>query len=141
MTRYRLATYAAAEGPRAGLVIGEELFDAAQLTGRAADATVLGILGDWASAHERLAERAARAAPETGQPLAKVRLLAPILWPSAIYCAGANYADHAAEMARASGRTPEPDPHTLGLKPWHFLKAGRSTLAAPDATVTITGLS
>ena len=70
-----------------------------------------------------------------------VKLLAPILWPSAIYCAGANYADHAAEMARAHGRTPEPDPHTLGLKPWHFLKAGRSTLAAPDDTVRITGLS
>jgi 2-keto-4-pentenoate hydratase/2-oxohepta-3-ene-1,7-dioic acid hydratase in catechol pathway len=44
-------------------------------------------------------------------------------------------------MARASGRAPEPDPHTLGLKPWHFLKAGRSTLAAAGDTVRITGLS
>ncbi len=68
-------------------------------------------------------------------------LLAPIRWPSAIYCAGANYADHAAEMARAQNRPPPPDPHTLGLKPWHFIKAGRSTLAAPDETVAITGMS
>jgi 2-keto-4-pentenoate hydratase/2-oxohepta-3-ene-1,7-dioic acid hydratase in catechol pathway len=141
MTRYRLATYAGVEGPRAGIVIGEELFDAAQLTGTAADATMLRILDDWAAAHDRLAESAARAAPGAGRPLAEVRLLPPILWPSAIYCAGANYADHAAEMARASGRPTEPDPHKLGAKPWHFLKAGRSTLAADGDTIRISDVS
>jgi 2-keto-4-pentenoate hydratase/2-oxohepta-3-ene-1,7-dioic acid hydratase in catechol pathway len=141
MAGYRLATYAGTAGPRAGIVIGEELFDTAHLTGRAADATMLGILDDWVAAHGRLAESAARAAAGTGQPLAKVRLLAPILWPSAIYCAGANYADHAAEMARVSGRAPEPDPHTLGAKPWHFLKAGRSTLAADGDTIRISEVS
>jgi len=141
MASYKLATYAGADGPRAGIVVGDELFDAAQLTGRAADATVLGILDDWTTAHDRLAAGAARAAPGAGEPLASVRLLAPVLWPSAIYCAGANYADHAAEMARAGGRAPEPDPHTLGAKPWHFLKAGRSTLAADGDTIRITGVS
>ena len=140
MAGYKLVTYAGAEGPRAGVVIGEQVFDAAKLTGRAADATVLGIMADWPAANARLG-KAAAASPGAGQPLASTKLLAPILWPSAIYCAGANYADHAAEMARASGRTPEPDPHTLGLKPWHFLKAGRSTLAGPDDTVRISGLS
>lgn len=139
MADYKLLTYAAAAGPRAGVVIGDQVFDAAQLTGHEADSTVLGVLADWPAANERLAKAVGR--DGEGQPLAGTRLLAPILWPSAIYCAGANYADHAAEMARAGGRTPEPDPHTLGLKPWHFLKAGRSTLAAPDQTVQITGLS
>jgi 2-keto-4-pentenoate hydratase/2-oxohepta-3-ene-1,7-dioic acid hydratase in catechol pathway len=141
MASYKLATYAAADGPRAGVVIGERLFDAVQLTGTATDGTVLGILQDWAAARDRLAESAARATPGAGQPLARVRLLPPILWPSAIYCAGANYADHAAEMARASGRAPEPDPHTLGAKPWHFLKAGRSTLAADGDAIRISGVS
>jgi 2-keto-4-pentenoate hydratase/2-oxohepta-3-ene-1,7-dioic acid hydratase in catechol pathway len=136
---YRLATYAAESGPRAGLVIGEEIFDAAALTGHAGDVTVLAILEDWPAAQERLARAAA--APGKGRALGNPRLLAPIRWPSAIYCAGANYADHAAEMARAQNRPPPPDPHTLGLKPWHFIKAGRSTLAAPDETVVITGLS
>jgi 2-keto-4-pentenoate hydratase/2-oxohepta-3-ene-1,7-dioic acid hydratase in catechol pathway len=136
---YRLATYAAEGGPRAGLVIGEEVFDAAALTGHAGDATVLGILEDWAAAGGRFARAAA--APGKGRALADTRLLAPIRWPSAIYCAGANYADHAAEMARAQNRPPPPDPHTLGLKPWHFIKAGRSTLAAPEETVVITGMS
>jgi 2-keto-4-pentenoate hydratase/2-oxohepta-3-ene-1,7-dioic acid hydratase in catechol pathway len=134
---YRLVTYAAAAGPRAGVVFGDEVFDAAELTGHPGDATVLGLLDDWAMAAERLG----KAIPAPGTGLAAVRLLAPVRWPSAIYCAGANYADHAAEMARLHGRPPEPDPHTLGLKPWHFIKAGRSTLAAPDDTVRISGLS
>lgn len=139
MASYKLATYAGGDGPRAGVVIGEQVCDAERLTGIAADRSVLGILQDWTAARERL-DRAA-ASPSAGQPLSATKLLAPILWPSAIYCAGANYADHAAEMARASGRNPEPDPHTLGLKPWHFLKAGRSTLAADGDAVQITGLS
>jgi 2-keto-4-pentenoate hydratase/2-oxohepta-3-ene-1,7-dioic acid hydratase in catechol pathway len=139
MASYKLVTFASDGGPRAGVVIADEVYDAAKLTGRAGDATMLGILEDWAAARDRLAK--AKAAPGTGRPLAGTKLLAPILWPSAIYCAGANYSDHAAEMSRASGREPEPDPHTLGLMAWHFLKAGRSTLAGPDDTVQITGLS
>jgi 2-keto-4-pentenoate hydratase/2-oxohepta-3-ene-1,7-dioic acid hydratase in catechol pathway len=139
MASYKLVTYAGADGPRAGLVIGDQVCDAAKLTGRTADDSVLRMLQDWTEARERLARAAA--SPAAGQPLAATKLLAPILWPSAIYCAGANYADHAAEMARASGRPPEPDPHTLGLKPWHFLKAGRSTLVADGDTVQITGVS
>jgi 2-keto-4-pentenoate hydratase/2-oxohepta-3-ene-1,7-dioic acid hydratase in catechol pathway len=141
MASYRLATHVGADGPRAGIVVGDELFDAARLTGRAADATVLGILDDWEAARDRLAESAARAVPGAGEPLAGLWLLAPIRWPSAIYCAGANYADHAAEMARARGRAPEPDPHALDAKPWHFLKAGRSTLAADGDTIRISAMS
>jgi 2-keto-4-pentenoate hydratase/2-oxohepta-3-ene-1,7-dioic acid hydratase in catechol pathway len=146
MAAYRLVTYAGAEGPRAGVVIGEQVLDAARLTGRAADATVLGILDDWAAARDRLADSVARSAatpavPGNSLPLAGMKLLAPILWPSAIYCAGANYSDHAAEMACANNRPPEPDPHALGLKPWHFLKAGRSTLAADGDTIRISGMS
>jgi 2-keto-4-pentenoate hydratase/2-oxohepta-3-ene-1,7-dioic acid hydratase in catechol pathway len=139
MASYRLVTYAAAAGPRAGVVIGDEVFDAGELTGRAGDATVLGILDDWDAARQRLGKAAP--APGTGLKLAGLRLLAPIRWPSAIYCAGANYADHAAEMARLQNRPPEPDPHTLGLKPWHFIKVGRSTLAAAGDTVQISALS
>ena len=73
-------------------------------------------------------------------PLARTKLLAPVRWPSAIYCAGANYADHAAEMARRMNRPMEPDPHTQGLKAWHFIKASRA-LADPGATVKISDVS
>jgi 2-keto-4-pentenoate hydratase/2-oxohepta-3-ene-1,7-dioic acid hydratase in catechol pathway len=59
-----------------------------------------------------------------------------VRFPSAIFCAGANYADHAAEMAAREGRPAPPDPHTLGLKAWHFLKATR-TVTDPGAPVKI----
>jgi 2-keto-4-pentenoate hydratase/2-oxohepta-3-ene-1,7-dioic acid hydratase in catechol pathway len=139
MPDYKIVTYQSADGPRAGLAVGDRIHDAVTLTGNPADSSVLTILQDWTAAQERL--RKAASSPDAGQPLAATKLLPPILWPSAIYCAGANYADHAAEMARVTGREPEPDPHTLGLKPWHFLKAGRSTLAGHGDTVQITGLS
>ena len=74
------------------------------------------------------------------RPLKRTKLLAPVLWPSAIFCAGANYADHVAEMNKVNGRPPEPDPHTLGLQSWHFIKASRS-IANPGATVKISDYS
>jgi hypothetical protein len=86
MASYKLVTYAGADGPRAGLVIDDEVCDAARLTGHAGDRSVLGILQDWTAARERLGNAAA--SPAAGEPLAATKLLAPILWPSAIYCAG-----------------------------------------------------
>src|SRR5262245_39852100 len=135
MPGYKLATYQTPDGPRAGLVIEDKVFDAAKLTGKAAYASVLAILADWRAAQGALKKAAAAALP-----LSRAKLLAPVRWPSAIYCAGANYADHAAEMARRMNRPLEPDPHTQGLKAWHFMKAPRA-LADPGATVKISGVS
>jgi 2-keto-4-pentenoate hydratase/2-oxohepta-3-ene-1,7-dioic acid hydratase in catechol pathway len=137
---YKLATYQSSDGPRAGLVVGDDVFDAAKLTGKAAYATVVGILADWKTAEAVLKKAAAGTAKSRAkrQPLAKTKLLAPVRFPSAIYCAGANYADHAAEMAKRDGRPPPADPHTQGLKAWHFLKAPRA-IADPGATVKISG--
>jgi 2-keto-4-pentenoate hydratase/2-oxohepta-3-ene-1,7-dioic acid hydratase in catechol pathway len=139
---YKLATYRSADGPRAGLVVDDKVLDAAKLTGRPAYASVIGILDDWKAAEGALAQAAARAPKSRVQsrPLKGIKLLAPVLWPSAIFCAGANYADHVAEMNKAHGRPPEPDPHTLGLQSWHFIKASRS-LADPGATVKISDYS
>jgi 2-keto-4-pentenoate hydratase/2-oxohepta-3-ene-1,7-dioic acid hydratase in catechol pathway len=142
---YKLATYQSGEGPRAAIIVGEEVFDAARLTGKPAYASVIGILADWKSA-EGMLKKAAAAAAGAGkgrakrQPLAKTKLLAPVRFPSAIYCAGANYADHAAEMARRNNQPPPPEPHTLGLKAWHFMKAPHA-LADPGATIKISNYS
>jgi 2-keto-4-pentenoate hydratase/2-oxohepta-3-ene-1,7-dioic acid hydratase in catechol pathway len=142
MAGYKLATYHTADGPRAGLVIDDKVFDAAKLTGKAAYATVLGILEDWRTARGILKKATVTAGKSRTKPLplARAKLLAPVRWPSAIYCAGANYADHAAEMARRMNRPLEPDPHTQGLKAWHFIKAPRA-IAEPGATVKISGVS
>ena len=135
---YKLATYRSSEGPRAGLVIGEEVFDAAKLTGKPAYASVIAILDDWKTAEGVLKQAAAKAGKSRikRQPLKKTKFLAPVQFPSTIYCAGANYADHAAEMAAREGRPAPPDPHTLGLKAWHFLKASHA-VTDPGAPVKI----
>jgi 2-keto-4-pentenoate hydratase/2-oxohepta-3-ene-1,7-dioic acid hydratase in catechol pathway len=142
MPGYKLATYQTPDGPRAGLVIEDKVFDAAKLTGKAAYSSVLAILADWRAAQGALKKAAAAAGKSRVKalPLSRAKLLAPVRWPSAIYCAGANYADHAAEMARRMNRPMEPDPHTQGLKAWHFMKAPRA-LADPGATVKISGVS
>lgn len=143
---YKIATYKSNRGPRAALVVEDRVFDAAALTGKPAYASVLGILSDWTSAAtvlKKAATRAGKGGTERGvksQPLAKTKLLAPVQFPSAIYCAGSNYADHAAEMAARDNRPPPPDPHSQGLKAWHFLKAPHA-IADPGAAVKISGYS
>ena len=129
MKSYKLVTYRSAQGPRAGIVVEEEVFDVAALTGRSSYATMLAILNDWEAA-QALLEKAAgiKKRKEKGIPLEKVRLLVPVLYPSTIFCAGANYSDHLMEIAVARGINPDPDPRTLGLKPWHFIKASRSVV-------------
>ena len=54
------------------------------------------------------------------KPLASVRLLAPILYPDAVFCAFANYTDHMKEM---SGREP---PDKTKVKPLFFIKLARA---------------
>jgi 2-keto-4-pentenoate hydratase/2-oxohepta-3-ene-1,7-dioic acid hydratase in catechol pathway len=133
---FKLATYQTKDGPRAGIIVGEEVFDAAKVTGKPAYATVAGILSDWRNAERALRNAAGGAATMRGkrQPLNKTKLLAPVPFPATIFCAGANYADHAAAMAAKEGQPPPPDPHQQGLKPWHFIKAARTT-ADPGATI------
>jgi 2-keto-4-pentenoate hydratase/2-oxohepta-3-ene-1,7-dioic acid hydratase in catechol pathway len=136
---YKLVSYDAGTGVRAGIVAGDTLIDAAEATGNAAYATTLGILNDWAAADPALAALAA-APGSAGSPLDVKRLRAPVEHPGAIYCAGANYSDHVAEMAAKQGRDPEPDPHTLGLKPWHFIKSSHAVVG-PNSAVAIPAAS
>lgn len=137
MSSYRLLSFQSSDGPRAGVAVGDMVYDAALLTGRPAHASVLGILDDWNAAKPALEEAASTAAGKFGKRLRDVKLLAPVLYPSAIYCAGANYSDHVANMARIQNIPNEPDPHELGLNPWHFIKAPRCAVATGD-TVELT---
>lgn len=130
---YKLLSYASARGPRAGLLIGEHVIDAADATACPAWSTVMGALACWDEAHAAFS----RVAAQDGLPLRDVQLLAPILYPGDIYCAGANYADHVQEMARASGREPGKNLKELGEQPWFFIKSGRSAVVGPDAQVRL----
>jgi len=136
VTPYKLLTYLAEGGARAGLLVQDHVHDLAELTGRQADGSVLGVLEDWPASQARLDAVAQWASGRLaeGQSLDRVRLAPPILYPSAIYCAGANYRDHSREMIAASGREEGPDPKAAGMSAWHFLKPPR-TLSADQAVV------
>lgn len=138
---YKLLSYQAGRQARAGVLVGDAVYDAAGITRTPAYASVLRVLEDWSKA-ERLLARTAKALTSEkrrarGVPLGRSRLLAPVLYPGAIFCAGANYADHVLEMARAQNAPPPPDPHEIGLAPWHFIKTARSSVVGPGARVAL----
>lgn len=93
------------------------------------------LLSDWDRALPQVLAKADRV-DDAGLPLASAGLLAPVTRPGAIFCAGANYRDHAREMAARAGRAPAPDPRTLGLRSWHFLKTAHC-LSGSGATVSM----
>ena len=138
---YKLLSYQAGRTARAGVLVEDTVYDAAKVTGVATHGSVLGVLEDWSRARRLLAQAAKRL--ETGRgrakgtPLKRVKLLAPVLYPGNIYCAGANYTDHMAEMARAQGQAPGPNMKELGEKPWHFVKSSRSAVVGPGAKVKL----
>ena len=142
MSSFRLLTYADDRKPVGALAIDGKVYDLAQL--RPATPTVLAALEDWDAAKadfRGLANDVARLAAMPGRALASLTLLPPVLYPNGIYCAGANYKDHMAEMARAFN-LPEPgDPHDTGTPPWLFIKTPRNTLAGHGAVIRLPAYS
>jgi 2-keto-4-pentenoate hydratase/2-oxohepta-3-ene-1,7-dioic acid hydratase in catechol pathway len=142
---YKLLSYQAGREPRAGVLVADTVYDAARLTRTPAYASVLRLLEDWSRAKRALAQATKMIASgkrrATGVVLARTRLLAPVLYPGAIFCAGANYTDHVLEMARAQNAPPPPDPHQVGLAPWHFIKTSRGSVVGPGARVALPAYS
>ena len=138
---YRLLTFQSGREARAGILVGEDIYDAARVTATAAYSTVLGALQDWVKANKAFKDAAARIesgkSRAKGTKLSSAKLLAPILFPGDIFCAGANYRDHVAEMDRAQGKEPGPTMKDLGEKPWHFVKTSRSSVVGPNAVIKI----
>jgi len=138
---YKLLSYQAGGAVRAGVLVADTVYDAANVTRVPAYASVLGMLQDWSKAKRLLAQVAKNIAAgksrAKGVPLARARLLAPILYPGNIYCAGANYTDHMAEMARAQGQEPGPTMKDLGELPWHFVKTSRSSVVGTGVKVKL----
>ena len=120
---YRLLSYRDNGGqPQAGMLVGDRVHRVAPMLGDIPNASsVMGLLKAWDQVHPRLHKAAANASG--GQPLSEVDLLAPLLYPGALFCAGANYWDHLEEMAEIAKRTTGKAPSmTKGAEPWFFLK-------------------
>lgn len=128
---YRLISYLDAGTPRAGVLIDGRVVNAETILGRAGT-SVLEILRCWDDAHPRLA----RASSADGVPLASVKTLAPILYPGAFYCAGANYWDHLQEMAEIAKRTTGKEVSLVKpAEPWFFMKTTAGSIIGDGAPV------
>jgi 2-keto-4-pentenoate hydratase/2-oxohepta-3-ene-1,7-dioic acid hydratase in catechol pathway len=124
---YQLLSYESEKGPRAGVKIGDWVWDAALLVGEARYESVLRILDDWGNADEVIASRASSSSlPSGAMELSKVSILAPILYPGQIFAAGANYQDHINEMGPSD--FPAQNAKKAGGRPWFFGKTSRSAV-------------
>jgi len=140
---YRLLSYERDGAPCAGVLIDEMVYSAASIldgAGWAAD-SVIDILQHWDEARPRL-EAAADNPPARGAPLGEVTLLAPLLYPSTVYFAGANYWDHMHEMAAAMKAMTGVEPPVEKLPdPWLSIQSARSSIVGPGETVTLPSFS
>jgi 2-keto-4-pentenoate hydratase/2-oxohepta-3-ene-1,7-dioic acid hydratase in catechol pathway len=133
---YKLLSYGQMpEQSRAGILIDETVYDVQKLKKYR---SVLGILEDWATAEPAIRSSVAgrREGAEVGLVSAQT-VLAPIFYPSVIFCAASNYLDHRAAMALRSNRPVEADPRTVGVKPFHFMKPPRQALVSPCADLPL----
>lgn len=147
MTDFALLNYEGNDGVAVpGIKVGESVLSlpAAGASGNGIDfptASTKDILWHWDRALPALSGLADKAASDPAslgdalQPLEDVRLLAPILYPDAIFCAFANFTDHMQEM---SGRTP---PDKNEVRPLHFIKLGAHCVIGPEAEVRLPAYS
>ena len=135
MNDYALVRTSTERGPRAGLVVADSIYDVADGTGRSEWTSIKLILASGAESDAAL-RRLASKPGTTSVALATTSLLPPVDEPSAIFCIGANYRDHAISMAKVHGTPLEPDARQLGLSPWFFIKTAHA-LVAPNAAVSL----
>ncbi len=122
---YRLLSYIDGGTTKAGALVGDRIVPVASLLpGVDVESTsVLDLLRNWDIVHPRLHAAAQNVKPTDGISLADAKLQAPILYPGALFCAGANYWDHLEEMAeiakRITGKAPA---MTKAKDPYFFMK-------------------
>jgi 2-keto-4-pentenoate hydratase/2-oxohepta-3-ene-1,7-dioic acid hydratase in catechol pathway len=121
----RLVTYHDGTAPRIGALRGETVVD---LTSVAPD--MLALIDGGDPLQQQAQQLLATASDADTLPLDSVRLLAPIPRPRKnLVCLGKNYADHAAETARALGR-----PENIPTSPIFFTQA-TTAINHPDSPI------
>ncbi len=139
MAEFKLLNYAGPNGePRPGILTGADTVVDLQeaLRGKPWAASTLAVLGAWDEALPALHALAEEKSGNTRR-LADVRLMAPLIYPPAIYCAGANYNAHAKEMS-SDGKS---GVDKTATQPYFFLKSGPHCLIGPGAEIRLPALS
>ena len=131
---YRLVSYST-DGdrrPRAGVLLDDRVTDARAVFGPE-NCSVLDILREWKGRSEQLE---GFAGSPNSVPLDSVTLAAPLLYPGAFFCAGANYWDHLHEMAEFAKRTTgkRARTSTKPAEPWFFMKTSAGSIVGDGAT-------
>src|SRR5882672_7462204 len=141
---YRLLSYKHDGKPIAGVLAGERVLPAESLLpGLDIDrSSVLGLVRAWDAVHPRLDAAAKNVRPGDGISLSEIELLPPILFPGALYCAGANYWDHLEEMAeiakRVTGKAPA---MTKGKDPYFFMKTCAGSIIGTETPARLPSFS
>lgn len=89
---------------------------------------LIGLFVDWAASSAMMQSLQSHCSSDTALPAAEVRVLAPLLYPGKILCAGANYFDHLAEMGM-------PDAKKEDQRLFFFMKPPRNAVVGPGDTV------
>jgi len=130
---YRLISYFDAGVARAGVLVDGRVINAEAILGRQG-VSVLEILRGWDEAHARLSGASAA----DGVPIAGLKLLAPVLYPGALFCAGANYWDHLQEMAEIARRTTGKEVSLAKpAEPWFFMKTTAGSIIGDGEPVRL----
>src|SRR5665213_3043997 len=131
---YRVLSYRGAQRePAAGILIDDRVHPAPSLIAGIDTSSVMGLLEAWDDARAQLAAVVPNIDRDAGIPLVSVELLAPILYPRAIYSVWGNYVDHNAEMAALSGRAqPVVDPDA---EPFFVQKTSAHSVIGTGATI------
>jgi 2-keto-4-pentenoate hydratase/2-oxohepta-3-ene-1,7-dioic acid hydratase in catechol pathway len=139
---YRLVTYAVGQDPpRAGILVGGRVHELRHVLG-GPFSSVLDILRSWDTAHQQIAAAIEKGAGEQGIAETDVSLLAPVQFPGAVFCAGANYWDHLEEMAEIARRTTGKAPSLAkGAEPWFFMKTAAGSIVGGGAPVRLPAFS
>lgn len=140
---YRLVSHADNHAtPTAGILTAGRVVPAADVLGEAFS-SVMNILRSWDEVHPRIAKACEQTGfADKGVPLSSVKLLAPLLYPGALYCAGANYWDHLNEMAAIAKKTTGRDVHiTKPAEPWFFLKTAAGSIIGDGAPARLPNFS
>jgi 2-keto-4-pentenoate hydratase/2-oxohepta-3-ene-1,7-dioic acid hydratase in catechol pathway len=91
-------------------------------------ADLIGLFGNWPHNKDALHALGARCSAATALPATGVRVLAPLLYPGKILCAGANYYDHLAEMGM-------PGAKKENQRLFFFMKPPRNAVVGSGPTV------